>query len=152
MQILLAGFFFDQPVGSWPVSIQVLPSISRVLVAQKASDSIGIIDSSQNRLIDNIWVGDEPSFILKNSNETEAYISLQGENTIAVLDTVDMKVLKKIPTVKAPSGMALTPDGKRLYVAAMRSGHPSRFPYTDDDEAYTNRLTLQFAGYLSAPG
>ncbi|MFA5950895.1 MAG: PQQ-dependent catabolism-associated beta-propeller protein [Hyphomicrobium sp.] len=47
-----------------------------------------------------------------------AFVSNEKDNTISVLDTGSLKVVKTIPVGKRPRGMVLTPDGKKLIVCA----------------------------------
>jgi YVTN family beta-propeller protein len=61
----------------------------------------------------------------------KAYVGLFGDGSVAVLDTVTSQVLDTVP-VSAPDGLAITPDGKKLYVSSGDTG-TVRVIATDDD-------------------
>ncbi len=66
----------------------------------------------------------------------KAYVGLFGDSAVAVLDTVTNTVLKTIP-VTAPDGLAITPDGKKVYVSSTDSG-TVKVITTDDDTILTS--------------
>jgi YVTN family beta-propeller protein len=45
------------------------------------------------------------------------WISNEADNTVDVIDSKTMKVTKKIPLSGHPNNLAITPDGRKLYVA-----------------------------------
>jgi len=47
-----------------------------------------------------------------------AYVGNVNDNSIAVVDTTAMRVLRKIPTVERPFGIALDEPGRRLFVVS----------------------------------
>jgi YVTN family beta-propeller protein len=46
------------------------------------------------------------------------FISNEKDNTVTVIDSKTLKVLKTIPTARRPRGIIASPDGKEVYVAA----------------------------------
>ena len=50
-----------------------------------------------------------------------AYITNEGDNTVSVIDTTSNVVTATIPVGSAPYGVAVTPDGSKVYVADMNS-------------------------------
>jgi YVTN family beta-propeller protein len=44
-----------------------------------------------------------------------------GKGTVQVIDTASNAIVKEVAVGRRPWNMALTPDGKKLYVAAGRS-------------------------------
>jgi YVTN family beta-propeller protein len=46
-----------------------------------------------------------------------AYITNQGSNTVSVIDTATNTVSATIPVGRAPQGLAVAPDGNKVYVA-----------------------------------
>ena len=55
------------------------------------------------------------------STSALAYVGLFGDNALAVVDTGSGKVLSTIP-VTAPDGIAILPDGSKVYVSSNDSG------------------------------
>jgi YVTN family beta-propeller protein len=75
------------PVGEEPLGIDVSPDGRFVLVANSASDTVSLIETDRQIVIDEIPVGALPTDVLFVSN-TRAYAALQGENALAVIDIV----------------------------------------------------------------
>lgn len=57
------------------------------------------------------------SRFLGDAARKRIYASLSGENSVAVIDTAGLGVMKTLVVGSAPFGMAMSPDGKKLYVA-----------------------------------
>ena len=55
--------------------------------------------------------------LLADPVRPRVYASLPYELSVAVIDTTTMSVVKTLPVESEPRGMALSPDGRRLYVA-----------------------------------
>src|SRR5580658_9134719 len=47
-----------------------------------------------------------------------AYVTNERDNTISVVDLDKMETVKTVPVGQRPRGIAISPDGKSLYVAA----------------------------------
>ena len=52
----------------------------------------------------------------------KAYVSNFKDNTVSVIDTAAGKVVATVPVAAGPHGMAITQDGRTVYV----SGEPGR--------------------------
>lgn len=119
-------------VGGWPVALAAAPALGNMLVVlQKATDSLGFIDTQSGRLVDAIPVGDEPADIVLSPDGKLAYVSLATTAQVAVVDLIQREVVGRIDVVNDPRSMALTRDGKTLFVASFRSGTSVRYPYPD---------------------
>ncbi len=129
-------------VGPWPVSLAASEPLGLVVVVQRGGDTLGLIDTKSGRLIDAVWVGDEPSSVRISPDGKTAYVALATEAAIAVVDLASAAVTARIDTVHDPLAMAISPDGKRLYVASHRSGQPSRYPFPDDPIADERDLDI----------
>jgi len=119
-------------VGAWPVAVAWAPGMSHALVAQRGSDTLGLVDVKRGAIEDAIWVGDEPSNVIVSADGTRAYVTLATEYAVAIVDLAKRAVIGRVPTGLDPRAMALTPDGATLYVASYRSGQPLRHPYGSD--------------------
>lgn len=141
-------------VGPWPTALAYVPDQDVVLVTQKAEDTLGIIDRASGRLIDAIWVGDEPSNVIWDANRQQAYVTLSGSGMIAVVDINNRIVTKHIETVFDPLAMALDEEQGILYVASHRSGQSEIYPYitrevsTETDIAIIDVKSLQLKDYM----
>jgi DNA-binding beta-propeller fold protein YncE/mono/diheme cytochrome c family protein len=115
-------------VGPWPSSLAVSEQLHLALVLHKAGDTLGFIDTKTNRLIDSLWIGDEPADIVVSLDGQRAYIALPLAHSVAVVDLVGRAVLMRVPTVADPSSLALSPNGDRVYVLSRRMSYPDRAP------------------------
>jgi YVTN family beta-propeller protein len=73
------------PVGSEPLGLDVSPDGAYVMVANSTSDSVSLIDTDRLIVADEITVGAIPIDVQFVSNR-RAYVSLQGDNALAVVD------------------------------------------------------------------
>ena len=119
-------------VGAWPVAVAWAPGMRHAVVAQRGSDTLGLVDVARGAIEDAIWVGDEPSNVVVSADGARAFVTLATEYAVAIVDLEARKVLGRVPTGLDPRAMALTRDGATLYVASYRSGQPSRYPFGDD--------------------
>jgi YVTN family beta-propeller protein len=117
-------------VGSWPVALAWREGMEVVLVAQRGSDTVGIVDVAARSLVDAIWVGDEPAEIVISPDGERAFVALATENAIAVVDIAKRAVIERVEVVKDP--LAMTIVGNTLWVASYRSGQPDRAPFGSD--------------------
>lgn len=123
-------------VGDWPVALAVQSGGAYVVVAQRAADTLGIVDRAEKRIVDAVWVGDEPSNVVLSPDGKTAYVSLATEGAVAAVDIERREVVRRYENVVPdPVGLAISPDGRTLYVAARRSGQPSRAPFGEDSPA-----------------
>jgi YVTN family beta-propeller protein len=118
-------------VGPWPVAIAWRPGMAHAVVAQRASDDLGLVDVAGQRIVDAIPVGDEPANVVVAADGATAYVALAVSGDVAVVDLATRTVTRRIPLVPDIRALALSPDGRRLYAARLRSRHPVRAPYPD---------------------
>jgi DNA-binding beta-propeller fold protein YncE len=122
-------------VGGWPVAIAWREGMAEALVAQRATDSLGVVDVAARRIVDAIHVGDEPANVVVSPDGATAYVALAVSGRIAVVDVAARRVRATVTLAPDLQALALSPDGARLYAARHRSGHPDRYPYPADPVA-----------------
>ncbi len=87
------------------------------------SDSVSVIDTATNKIVVTINedVGDTPIGVAINPQGTKVYVSNSGFNyshsSVSVIDTATNKVTAKVPVRGVAFGIAITPNGKSVYVA-----------------------------------
>jgi YVTN family beta-propeller protein len=123
------------PVGPWPVSLAWREGMDFAVVAQRGNDTLGLVELASGRLVDAIWVGDEPAHVVLSPDGATAYVALKSEDAVAVVDLRARVRTARIAVGSDPLAMALSSDGATLWVASHRSGHPNRFPFPDDPVA-----------------
>jgi DNA-binding beta-propeller fold protein YncE/mono/diheme cytochrome c family protein len=129
-------------VGSWPVAVAWTEGMEHALVAQRGSDSLGLVSLAGGRIEDAVWVGDEPSNVLVSPDGKTAFVTLATERAVAIVDLASRSVRARVETGWDPVAMAQSPDGATLYVASHRSGHPSRFPFGEDPVEEEKDITV----------
>jgi DNA-binding beta-propeller fold protein YncE len=105
----------------------VVAGRNRVYVSNSAQDSISILDTRKNRLITTLRLEPAPGVgglrgvlpfgLALSPDESRLYIACAGINAVAVFDTRRDIVLGYIPTGWFPARVALSKDGRTLYVA-----------------------------------
>jgi YVTN family beta-propeller protein len=137
-----------------------------VLYVTKAnSDSLGLILINNNRrlpdfdlspirltLLDGHQVhGAYPNAIVVSSNNTRAYVAEAGLNAVAVLDTTDPtqpRLIGRIPTGWYPTGLALSHDGRFLYVINAKGIGEDINPKTTGNPTATGQQSFADSNYL----
>ncbi len=108
---------------------------TRLYVAQDESDSIAVIDTAKNQLVNNIFAGGPAEFSLFSSQETgnntnDVALSRDGKylyvtngtaNDVAVISLEDDKVIGLIPTGLYPDSVSFSKDGSYTYVVNAKS-------------------------------
>jgi len=105
----------------------VVAGRERVFVSNATQDSVTIINARSNRVEKTILL--EPSTTVKglrgvlpfgmavSPDEKRLYVACSGINAVVVLDARNGHVLGYFPTAWFPARLALSPEGKTLYVA-----------------------------------
>ncbi|MBI3226837.1 MAG: hypothetical protein HYZ39_17465, partial [Mycolicibacterium cosmeticum] len=89
----------------------------------RVSDGVNTVDQAVDVPISPLSVTDAGAITIGGTgsgvvvSNTRAYVSNFGDNTITVIDTVKRSVIGTITLDSQAVGTALTPDGKKLYVA-----------------------------------
>ncbi len=108
---------------------------TELYVAQDESDSVAVIDTADNQVVDNIFAGGPPQFSLFRSGETGdntnsvalapdgkfLYVTNGTANDVAVVSLKEKRVLGVIPTGLYPDAVSLSGDGSYMYVANAKS-------------------------------
>lgn len=133
-------------VGPSPVALAYHDGAAFAVVAQRANDTLGLVDVATSRIVDAIHVGDEPANLVLSPDGARAYVALSAENAVAVVDLDTRSVVARVESIVDPLGLALSSDGARLYVASHRSGQAQRHPFADDPAAEERDLVVVDTG------
>jgi len=147
------------PVGDHPTAVAVSPDGSQLYVANADDDTLDIVDTSTDLVARTLTLhavpgeqlGSTPNAIAVSPDGQRVYVALAGDDAIAVLGTqhgfdsgatgtgkpgaasppaADFLVGGMIPTGWYPAGVALSPDGGRVYAVSAK-GLGSRYPQND---------------------
>jgi len=84
-----------------------------------------VLDPEQmSQPVGTVEVGAHPAHVVADRNG-RAYVSLSGDNEIAVVDLANASVIERIETGAYPHGLRLSPDETELYVANVEDGSVS---------------------------
>lgn len=117
------------PVGSQPNKVLLSPDQNRLYVANGNSDSISVIDTNNNSVVQTIslsrpsdrYKGANPNSLALSPDQHTLYATLGGENAVAVVDLQPGKVTGRIPTGWYPNSVSVSRDGQKLYVVNAKS-------------------------------
>ena len=135
------------PTGAHPVAVLLAPDQKRLFVANSLGDTISVIDTANNKVVDTILMrpamvrdlpGATPIAMALSPDEKTLYVALADMNAIAVVDLDDSKVAGYIPAGWYPSGVAVSADGKKLFVANAKGTtvrNPNNKPDPHDAES-----------------
>jgi YVTN family beta-propeller protein len=128
-------------VGNYPFGVSVTPNSAFAYVTNFGDDSVWVIRTEDNTVIDTdpvkdginpIQVGNGPFGISVTPNGAYAYVNNYLENSVSVIRTKDNTVIdtdpstdeiNPIPVGKYPyGGIAVSPDGESVYVGNYGDG------------------------------
>lgn len=134
------------PVSVSPHNVQATSDGRRLLiVGEPASDGHGHSEASathaakeaQGRLLVfdagklasapaiSIEVGKHPAHVVVDSAGQLAFVTLAGDNALAVVDLARKRVVRTVGTGRYPHGLRVSPQGREIYVANVEDGSVS---------------------------
>lgn len=136
----------------WPNKIGVTglaldDANSRMYAVTKENNSLYICDTKSNKVVKQMPLTAEAYACLLNPKKKQLYISLWGGNQVVVYDLQKKMITDSFATESHPSDMALTQNGKTLFVANANSNSVS---VIDLDQKKTVE-TLSASLYPGAP-
>jgi YVTN family beta-propeller protein len=113
---------------------------TRLYVANGDLDEIEVIDTAKDVVTSRISVarpgykykGSSPNSLALGPAGQRLYVTLGGENAVAVIDVATQKLLGRIPTGWYPSSVSVSADAKKLYVVNMKSDPGPNLEYRSD--------------------
>lgn len=122
------------PVGAQPSKMLLCANQHRLYVANANSDTVSVINTRKNQVTQTItlsrlgdpYKGSNPNALALSPDEKTLYVTLGGENAIAVVDLgkeerKEGAVIGRIPTAWYPNSVSLNPDGNTLFVVNLKS-------------------------------
>ena len=115
-----------------PGALEYDPGAKRIFVA--TNGGVTAIDSDSGEVRGSVSLEGRLSSLVSN-NYGRLYVAAEDKNVVHVVDTDDLKLLGDFPigNGQGPSGLALDPSGRRLFVACA-NGH---LPIVDTDIGFT---------------
>jgi len=100
----------DSPSGCVP------RSAPRIYVTNSAADTVDVIDSTTNKIVQLIRGIELPHGVNFSPDGTRVYISSESESALDVVDAQSGEILRKIPLSGRPNNISVTKDGRRVVV------------------------------------
>lgn len=121
----------EVPVGLEPVGVAVRPGTREAWVANHLSDTVDVVDIDAGVILATIRVGDEPAAIVFGSDGRTAWVTLSQPDAVVAIHAKARSVSEPIaiagaPMAQDPRALAVSPDGRRLYVLPFESGNRTR--------------------------
>ncbi|MFE4413525.1 beta-propeller fold lactonase family protein [Streptomyces sp. NPDC056821] len=149
-------------VGTHPNVMLLDADHHRLFVANGDNDSVSVVDTDSNKVIDTISLapfkgahgGAQPTNLALSPDKATLYVTNGGNNDVAVVNVSDRgefgQVKGLVPTGWYPTGVQVTPDGKRLLVTSAKGlgtgPNKGTDPSNPDNHPYVEN---QLQGYLS---
>jgi YVTN family beta-propeller protein len=89
----------------------------RIIQTNAAGDSVMLIDPATNTVVGEIKGIEVNHGAAAAPDGSKFYITNEADATLDVADAKTLKVIKKIPLTNHPNNVAVSKDGKRVYVA-----------------------------------
>jgi len=106
------------PVGTRPVAVAVSADGRRAWVSNTDDHTVSVIDLTTRRAVATVAVGLFPTDVELHPDGSRVYVSDRRSFQLSVLDAREPRVIDTIDTqADGPSGIAITRDGRRAWVA-----------------------------------
>jgi YVTN family beta-propeller protein len=114
------------PTGSHPDALLLDKGQRRLFVANADSDTVSIVDTSTDAIAATVLLrpsiarelaGASPTGLALSADEKWLYVTLGDMNAVAIVDVKDKEVESYVPAGWYPTGVVVSPDGKRLLVS-----------------------------------
>jgi YVTN family beta-propeller protein len=105
--------------GKKPVQVAVTPDGKTVYISLNAENAVAVLDVASRTVLKKITVGEKPVQLFVAGNKL--FVANQGGRdnpgkTVTVIDLLKNEPLADISVGKGPHGVALSPDGKTVFV------------------------------------
>ena len=113
--------------GAHPTAVILSPDETALYVANSLSDTISVIDTASNRVLDTILLrpdmardlpGVTPTAMAFSKDGKTLFVALGDMNAIAVVDAINMQVRGYVPAGWYPSALAVIGDDRLLVANA----------------------------------
>src|SRR5882724_8963049 len=89
----------------------------RIVQTNAAGDSVMLIDPATNKVVGEIGGIEVNHGAAASPDGSRLYVTNEAESTLDVADLKTLKVTKRIPLTNHPNNVAVSKDGKHVYVA-----------------------------------
>ena len=94
------------------------PDSKTLAVVSVASNSVTLIDTSNNKIKGKIYVGRSPHEAFFTKDGRELWVTVRGEDYVSVIDPILMKEIRRITLSNGPGMTMFSPDGRYGFVCS----------------------------------
>lgn len=135
------------PVFDFPFTVAVNDSDRLLYVVNNVGQSVAVVDTERAVPPYTTRLGRNPRNARYVQDVGKLYVSVSGENAVAVLDRRGERVLRQIPVGKKPRSLSYHASTKRLFVVNQDSNSMSVIDVTTDEVVAT--IAVAKAPFLS---
>src|SRR5580700_11133988 len=103
------------------LALPLAASTVRIVQTNSAGDNVSIIDPTTNKVVGNIKGIEVNHGAAAAPDGSHFYISNEAQSTLDVVDAKSLKVTNSVPLTGHPNNIAISKDGKRVYVSIARA-------------------------------
>ena len=92
-----------------------------IIQTNSAGDNLHLIDAATNKVVGEVTGVERLHGAVATPDGNWLYAANESETTVDVINVKTLKVTKKIPLSGHPNNIAITPDGRKVYVAIARA-------------------------------
>ena len=128
------------PVGAGPDAVTINPASSRLVVGNRTSRSLSIINTATFSVVATVPVGGSPELVAIDASDTRVYASLQGASRVDIVDGLTHRVSGSETFVDGPVlNLAVAQFTGRLAVGLQRKVFQVLAPATAVETGRTPR-------------
>jgi YVTN family beta-propeller protein len=98
-------------------ALPLLAGSVRIYQTNSAGDDLDVIDPATNKVVMKIKDLEAAHGVAFSPNGSRAYITCEADSTVWVVETKDGRLLSKVPLSGHPNNIAVSNDGRRVFVA-----------------------------------
>lgn len=117
----------------------------RIIQTNAAGDDTHLIDPATNRVVGVIRGVEIPHGVTSSPDGSRLYLSNESLHTLDAVDAVTLTVVKRVPLSGRPNNVALSKDGRKVYVGIAQA--PGALDVIDTD-TLTNVKTVPVKGSI----
>jgi YVTN family beta-propeller protein len=133
-------------VDDFPTGVAVNPAGTIAYVTNQRSDSVSVINLTNNVVTNTIAVGDNPWEVVVNPAGTIGYVTNLNSDSVSVIDLINNVVTATIAVGDGPVNLAINPAGTFVYVSNFTAGTVSVINLS------TNSVVHTVSGFSSPRG
>jgi YVTN family beta-propeller protein len=99
------------------LALPLAGSTVRIIQTNSAGDDVNIIDPATNKIVGTIHGIEVNHGVAVAPDGSRYYISDEAERTLDAVDTKSLQIIRRVPLTGHPNNIAISRDGRRVYVA-----------------------------------